>query len=203
MVRRPSQDLGESLVIGRRESITILAPSADVWRIAVQERTLLRFLNQPSEVERGNSRLYPIKSAVQKSDLPDRQFRRPPLTDAVISLSVATANATTPPGPAHILNSQEAKGEFYNLILFDGRAECYSDPGFEHSKIVLVRAERPNQFDQLIRVVFDGEPKASDCRISVIDPKDPVRVYAHQGQCNRRRPTEWFPKFAYVFDQRD
>jgi hypothetical protein len=170
MVRRPSQDLGESLVIGRRESITILAPSADVWRIAVQERTLLRFLNQPSEVERGNSRLYPIKSAVQKSDLPDRQFRRPPLTDAVISLSVATANATTPPGPAHKLHGQDAEGEFYNLILFYRRAERRCNLSFEHSKIVHIRAERPNQLDQLVWVVFDAKPKAGNCRISVVDP---------------------------------
>lgn len=64
MVRRLSQDFGELFVVGRRESITILAPSADVRRIAVQERTLLRVLNQPSEIESRDPRLNPIKSAV-------------------------------------------------------------------------------------------------------------------------------------------
>jgi hypothetical protein len=140
---------------------------------------------------------------MQKSDFSDRQFRQPPLTDPVVSLLVAASNATTPSRPTHILHSQDAEGEFYNLILFHRWAERNGDLGFKPSEIVHMWVERPNQFDQLVGVVFDGEPKASDRWISVIEPKHPVRIEAHQRQCNRRGPTERFPIFAYVFEERD
>jgi hypothetical protein len=117
---------------------------------------------------------------MEKSNFLDRQFRRPPLTDPIISLLIAAANATTPPGPAHKLNSQDAEGEFYNLILIDGRAERCDDFVLEHSKIVYFRAERPNQLDQLVWIVFDGKPKASNCRISVVNPIGLPRMQAHQ-----------------------